>query len=425
MLNLLSQYLHICLSICLLLNKINIVDTTPTCHQSSSGNFLHLTDMHLDPDYKVGAPNKCLLGSTGLGCCRKYDVAITGSTPAGKWGDKGCDLPFVLFNETLSWINTKFPDLDFVLYGGDTVGHHDISQSKDKNIKTMNTASSWFYKYFGHTQFIPNQGNHDTYPIDQTLPYLETSIRKAIAEGWLPLIGYDNADMFTNNGFFKTRISSTLHVISINSIDYDGHNIFRKKTINGDNQDKWLNNSLTEIRNSGESAFILGHIFPTSGESTPVYNTWLQSYLLQFKDVIKGTFFGHSHNDEFRFYQKDGDMAPPILVSPSLMADQRDPCFRIYNYDRDYNTLLDYRQYCVNLDITNQQDQLQVYLDYTFSLEYGLPNITATSYKQLVALLNENDNAIKYCEHFIGLHSNNKKCDIHLAKQLVGQLIID
>ena len=34
----------------------------------------------------------------------------------------------------------------------------------------------------------------------------------------------------------------------------------------------WLNNSLTEIRNNGESAYILGHIFPTSGESTPVYN---------------------------------------------------------------------------------------------------------------------------------------------------------
>ena len=156
MLNLLSQYLHICLSICLLLNKLNIVDATPTCHQSSIGSFLHLTDMHLDPDYKAGAPNKCLLGTTRLGCCRKYDVAITGSNSAGKWGDTGCDLPFVLFNETLSWISTQFPDLDFVLYGGDTVGHHDISQSKDKNIKTMNTASSWFYKYFGHTQFIPN-----------------------------------------------------------------------------------------------------------------------------------------------------------------------------------------------------------------------------------------------------------------------------
>jgi len=393
----------------------------------TDGQFLHITDMHLDPHYSVGSPNKCTLGSTGLGCCRAYNVAIPGSHPAGKWGDKGCDLPFSLFNATLAWISDRYPALNFVLYGGDTVDHHDVTQTQHQNVNTMNTAANLFYTHFKGTSFIPNQGNHDTYPIDQTVPYIEKSIRRSMAKGWEPLIGEENANMFTNNGFFKTEVSDSLTVVSINSIDYDGRNTFRRKTVQGDTQDKWLNDTLATIRSRGEHAFILGHIFPTAGESTDVYNAWLLGYLQRYSDIIRGTFFGHSHKDEFKVRYSNNTMhIPPVLVGPSLMADQRDPCFRIYNYSQSANELVDYRQYCVDLDATNKADKLEVYLDYAFRDEYGLPDATSSSYGTLVSEMNSDDDvAMKYCVHYIGEHPVGKVCDLELAKQLVADVNLE
>ena len=58
---------------------------------SSVGRFLHLTDVHYDLLYEPGSPTKCVLGSTGLGCCHKHDLPLKNSTKASKWGDYNCD----------------------------------------------------------------------------------------------------------------------------------------------------------------------------------------------------------------------------------------------------------------------------------------------------------------------------------------------
>ncbi len=108
------------------------------------------------------------------------------------------------------------------------------------------------------------------------------------------------------------------------------------------------------------------------------------------------------------------------------MADKRDPCFRIYHYHIITNLLTDYHQYCVDLTKTNKLDTLQVYLDYRFSSEYGLLNITGTSYNHLLDTLRSQDQvAIKYCQNFIGRPSGEKKCTLNLARQLVEQLVIN
>ena len=389
----------------------------PQCENLAS--FLHLTDMHLDLEYSVGSPTQCILGSTGLGGCHQYDIPNHDSNISGKWGDKNCDLPITLLNETLKWINDNLSNFDFVIYGGDTIGHHDLSQSPSKNLATLKITSQLFSNYFKDLPFIVNQGNHDTFPIDQTPPFTGNNMRKAIISNLTNLISIDQQLSFINHGFYLKKISPTLTIISINSIDYDSRNLFRKWTLKNSVQDIWLNKTLSDIRTRGEQVYLLGHIFPTAEEATDIYNKWLLEYLYNYRDVIKASFFGHSHNDQFKIYlpKRFDNLATnsitiPMLVTPSFMPDKRDPCFRQYFYHKTNNVLVDYRQYCVDLDKTNNENKLIVYLDYQFSHQYNLSNITGESYNHLLNRFKNSENAIIYCKKYIGNKPNwtNQSC---------------
>ena len=96
---------------------------------SSVGRFLHLTDVHYDLLYEPGSPTKCVLGSTGLGCCHKHDLPLKNSTKASKWGDYNCDTSRLFLEETLKYINNNLEPIDFVFYTGDSAGHHDFANT--------------------------------------------------------------------------------------------------------------------------------------------------------------------------------------------------------------------------------------------------------------------------------------------------------
>ena len=90
------------------------------------GKFLYLTDIHYDPDYKTGSPNTCLLDSIGVTCCHDYDIRVINSLPANKWGDYNCDTSPLFFNKSMEWIRHHHPDIDMIIYTGDSAGHEDI-----------------------------------------------------------------------------------------------------------------------------------------------------------------------------------------------------------------------------------------------------------------------------------------------------------
>ena len=358
----------------------------------NNGLFLHITDPHIDLEYKVGSPNQCILGKTGLGCCREKDIKLSTSTPAKKWGDYNCDLPIVTFNHTIDWIKNYFDNIDFILYGGDTVGHHDFSQSYYKNLNTIDIVNDIFNSNFKKIPILYTQGNHDTYPIDQTPPFITNKFRKAI-------INNDN-DNFIKYGYYNLSISNNLSILSINSLDYDKNNLFSANKIINSRQDKWLKDILSYNNVSNIQTYILGHIYPTNSEAGDIYNSWLISYMNKYSNIIKGLFFGHSHKDQFKIVKNNCNIAP-ILITPSMMSDKRNPCFRIYKYNRYNNLLLDYYQYCVNISKSNIDNNINIYLDYQFNKEYGLNNITSLSYRQLLDNIVKNKTqAMKYCKKY-------------------------
>jgi len=73
--------------------------------------------------------------------------------------------------------------------------------------------------------------------------------------------------------------------------------------------------------NSGEVVYIIGHIPPGDSqylsECTKRYNAIID----RFSNIIKGQFFGHTHNDEFRTvseYFNKNKTAGIIYTAPSL-----------------------------------------------------------------------------------------------------------
>ena len=126
----------------LLLNSIFHITVA---ENNSKFSILHITDIHLDPEYYPNSPNNCVLGSTGLRCCHKYDIPEKPYKKCSKFGDYNCDTSPWMLNKTYEWIadnligNSSSYNIKFISFTGDTVDHHDITQSFSKNVKTINT----------------------------------------------------------------------------------------------------------------------------------------------------------------------------------------------------------------------------------------------------------------------------------------------
>lgn len=82
--------------------------------------FLHLSDIHLDTEYKIGTLNKC---DSYLCCREEWGYPEDPELQAKKWGSYYCDLPLVTFQNMLSHIATAH-DIDAVFWTGDNSAHN-------------------------------------------------------------------------------------------------------------------------------------------------------------------------------------------------------------------------------------------------------------------------------------------------------------
>ncbi len=117
-----------------------------------TAKFLHITDIHLDPHYKIGSS----LSSS----CHYDSISDNG---AGKYGSpgSGCDSPEALVNQTFEFLNGIIDQLDFVIWTGDNARHDSdptLPRGWDE-IKTLNTELTLrFKKVFKGKIVLPSIG---------------------------------------------------------------------------------------------------------------------------------------------------------------------------------------------------------------------------------------------------------------------------
>jgi sphingomyelin phosphodiesterase acid-like 3 len=165
----------------------------------------------------------------------------------------------------------------------------------------------------------------------------------------------------------------------------------------------WLRKQLTEVRESGQQAWVIAHIPP----GVDVYTTYhryllapgeacnvkqplmflssevLAETIAEFGDVVRLAMFAHTHMDEIKFLQSpDGNAVPAKLVPSVSPINGNDPSFIVAQVVPQTATLKDYEVYSA----MNAQGAAWN-REYRYSDVYHLPDFSAKSAEQITSQL--------------------------------------
>ncbi|KAI9819990.1 MAG: Endopolyphosphatase [Pycnora praestabilis] len=279
------------------------------------GRFLHITDLHPDPHYKIHSSTD------------KESACHRDSGPAGLYGAEtsDCDSPVSLVNETFRWVEENLKDqIDFIIWTGDSARHdndEEIPRSEKEVLELNELLVSKFVEVFGKDDnindtdptndltipIVPTFGNNDILPhnILQPGPNRWTKHYTSI---WNAFVPEEQRHVFARGGwFFVEAIPNKLAVFSLNTLYFFDSNSAvdgcAAKSEPGYEQMEWLRIQLQFLRQRGMKAILTGHVPPARTDSKTLWDeTCWQKYTLwlrQYRDVVVGSVYGHMNYDHF------------------------------------------------------------------------------------------------------------------------------
>ena len=169
----------------------------------------HLTDVHVEPDYQMGAPARCI----EYPCCRIDSIKTNLTYPAPKYGDHYCDSSPDFVNDSFEYFAKYFdenPDKkpDFILMTGDQGTHRKRStQTSELNIKLVRYVFNTYKKHLGHYPTIPVFGNHDTFPEGHMLlPPENRWMTEVMADLWKDWLPEDQIENVLYGGYYTELV---------------------------------------------------------------------------------------------------------------------------------------------------------------------------------------------------------------------------
>ncbi|KAF7853385.1 hypothetical protein EAF04_010679 [Stromatinia cepivora] len=327
----------ICIAVCLLQDFTPIVakplgtsqsslqvpleDLNPTHHQQVAskhlhGRFLHITDLHQDPHYKV-------FTSTD-----EDDACHRGKGTAGTYGAEttDCDTPSTLIDATFKWIKENVRDsVDFVVWTGDSARHDSdekIPRVQSEVLDTNREIANKFLETFGNGDelsipVISTFGNNDILPHNILLSGPNKWL-KTYTDIWDKFIPEEQRHGFERGGWYYVEvIPKKLAVFSLNTLYFFSHNAAvdgcALRSEPGYEHMEWLRIQLQFMRDRGMKVILTGHVPPARTDSKSLwdescwqkYTLWLQ----QYRDIIIGGLYGHMNIDHFMIHDtKDIDL---------------------------------------------------------------------------------------------------------------------
>ncbi|VDP77202.1 unnamed protein product [Echinostoma caproni] len=392
-----------------------------------AGTFWHFTDIHLDSTYYIDD----LFGVWGN--YRRDSSLLVAATAIGNATDLDCILQ----------------QPDFVIWSGDNSPHNNTLTADDV-LESLMRLSNWFtlFAVSKNISVLPVIGEYDLFPAAEISP-LKGNLRR---EEWCHRLATESdywsrwiqeaeesvkhehglpKALFNETGCYHSMllpesIGPQILLIGLNSIIWYVNNPKLQLTEQDPlDQFRWLIDSLTWARENNAKAIIVTHLppgtaelHPTSGQYMhPNYNDQLVSILREFSDVIITTLAGHEHVDGFRVlldesYKPVGTVFNGPSVDPLVLPERGDfnPRIRLYHYDRETGTLLNYQQLWLNLSTSGPIWQLE----YTARDEYS--HLTDLSPQSMADLLDEftkynnpDNQWSNYWEHQLGYRPHVNK----------------
>ncbi|XP_057556926.1 acid sphingomyelinase-like phosphodiesterase 3b isoform X1 [Hippopotamus amphibius kiboko] len=313
--------------------------------RAGPGKFWHVSDLHLDPNYKVSEDPLQVCPSAG-------------SQPvpnAGPWGDYLCDSPWILINSSIYTMKEIEPEPDFILWTGDDTPH--VPNEKLGEVAVLHIVerlTTLIREAFPDTKVYAALGNHDFHPKNQ-LPAGSNNIYNQVAELWRPWLSNESIALFKEGAFYSEKLpgpSGAGRIVVLNTNLYYSNNEQTAGMADPGQQFQWLDNVLTNASRAGEMVYIVGHVPPGFFEKTR-NKAWFregfnQEYLKVVRkhhQVIAGQFFGHHHTDSFRMFYDDAGapisvmfltpgVTPWKTTLPGVVNGANNPGIRVFEYDR-------------------------------------------------------------------------------------------
>ncbi|XP_022919311.2 sphingomyelin phosphodiesterase-like [Onthophagus taurus] len=353
-------------------DSVNINDKKPF-------KILHLTDIHVDPDYKPGSDADC-----GKPLCCQSGVGNNSETTAGFWGDYHvCDMPWHSVSDLLQHVTTQHSDVKYVYFTGDIIAHT-WKTTKESNTKVIQQLSREFKKYFKSTKVFPILGNHEAHPCDYYAP-LNVSLESVstqwlfdmVSSEWSEWLPESAQETLKIGGYYTVLVEPGFRIIALNSnVCY----IYNLWLVHNDydqySQLKWLVETLTEAEKKGEFVHILSHIPPGGIEC---WKIWLKNFnriIRRFSKNVRAQFNGHTHLDEIRiFLDETKSQAVNVAYNGGSFTTfiGNNPNYRVYDISPE-NDVIDYQEYIYNLTEANRNPNSPPnwFKLYSFKEAYGL-----------------------------------------------------
>ncbi|GMS83288.1 hypothetical protein PENTCL1PPCAC_5463, partial [Pristionchus entomophagus] len=402
---------------------------------------LHLSDIHVDREYTIGAEADCKVISLNVPTtslspvymkinvnAAEYGTKI--KVPAGKWGAVyACDIPYRTFDAAMRHISQTHKDVDYIVITGDMEAHDQWAYTKEKTQANLANVTQVLNNYFPNTPIYESVGNHEGVPMDAMAPHnMEeydtrgpTWLYNSLADNWKKWITRESVKGVQYRASYVERPSPGLKLISINSVYCSVWNfyIYLNQT-DPDGTLTWLVDELLDSEKRGEKVHIISHI--PAGDDYCLKG-WAHNFyeiVNRFENTIAAQFYGHTHWDQFQVYYEESNPAGrPThfnFITPSITTYwYSNPAYRIYTIDGGYEgasyTVLDAETYTTDLDEANAKDQEpKWFLEYTTKDAYGLPDLSPASWAALIDRLVADDELFKKYHWYFYRSSYEDNC---------------
>ncbi|KAG0362703.1 Metallo-dependent phosphatase-like protein [Gamsiella multidivaricata] len=347
-------------------------------------DVLHLSDWHVDDQYTPGSEGAC---NKPL-CCRKYaDSPVTPTLAASTWGEYNCDSPVKLGEDLLEFVPSVAKP-KFAIMTGD-VPPHDVWLGNKSSVlpqeeKAYDVMASGF-----SGKIYPTVGNHEAGPTN-LFPTPRTGgdnswLYASLADNWSRWLPSDAVDSVKDYGAYAASPRKGLRIISLNTNFCYKLNFY----LYGNTRDydpfgelKWLINQLQAAEDTGERAWIIGHVGPSQIDCLQNWSAQYYQVIQRYSPhVIAEQFFGHAHYDEFSVYYQSGIKDAQNAIStawtgPSVTPYTNiNPGFRVYKVDTGNWNVYDSLTYIADLSQAATWDATGVtpnwHLEYSARQVYG------------------------------------------------------
>jgi sphingomyelin phosphodiesterase len=320
--------------------------------ETGSMKILHLSDIHIDPDYTPGASANC---KEPL-CCRGKSSKHTSfwdrrkNKKANYWYTHdvpACDIPEHFIHAAFKHISKTHKDLDLIYWTGDLPPHNVWEQElMDEHKRLIKLIADMLKQWFPNTPVHYTIGNHESHPVNSFPIHGKSApLYTAMADAFQPLANLqpEELDMFRSKGFYSTLVKPGFRVVSLNTNLCNNQNFWLlTDSEDPDNSLNFLVSVLKQAEIDDEKVHVIGHIAP--GITPDCVRQWSLNYnniIRRFApETVTGSFFGHMHVDMFEIITSDDTQKHPIAVnhlSPSLTTyDGGHPAYRVFKTDENH-----------------------------------------------------------------------------------------